>query len=205
MIIGNPNAFAIESSITQAYARPGWLGLGFFVLHIGGRQYGVREPDATMLGVPFDTVEERLVNHGTHRATFASFPDGAALFDTLSASLYADLEDETATAARSCCGMSPARLSELICETRLRWPDPDEAFDDGTSLFHFDVGSRVRLLVTNGGDPTSWRHNPETFRDLWLDAGYFYQVLQQWRIAFLNEWNRAHKIAEADDGAERAL
>ena len=49
MIIGDPKVFAIESCISIAYEELGARALGFFVIHIGGRCYGVREPDATWL------------------------------------------------------------------------------------------------------------------------------------------------------------
>ena len=197
MLIGHPDRFAIESHITRAYARPGFLALGYFVLHVGGRAYGVRESDATLLAVAFDVVEERLAQRNTHQAAFATYPDGAALFDTLMASIYDDAED-----VNTCCGVSRSKLTEIIEAQNLKWCDPDEAFDDGTTLFHFDEGSRVRLLATNEGDPKSWRHNPETFRDVWLDADEFYRVLQEWRDSFLAEWSRTDKIPMSEDRAE---
>ena len=203
MLVGDPARFAIESAITQAYAHPGRLALGYFILHIGGRSYGVRAPDATWLAVPFDVVEERVRNGGTHRASFASHPDGALLFDALATSIFADPEDEDAdTLAYSCCGMSRAQLDELMVGNALWWPAPDEAFDDGTSLFHFDEGDRVRLLVTNEGDRTSWRHNPETFQDVWLNANDFYQVLRRWTAAFMEEWSRMPKIGQTDEDSK---
>ena len=67
MIVGDHSAFAIESGITQAYDRVSQRALGFFVIHLGGRHYGKRSPDSTMLGCAFDEVEKRLADRGTAR------------------------------------------------------------------------------------------------------------------------------------------
>ena len=81
MLIGHPDRFAIESHITRAYARPGFLALGYFVLHVGGRR---------------------------------------------------------------------SKLAEIIEARNLKWCDPDEAFDDGTTLFHFDGATIPRPFATCG-------------------------------------------------------
>jgi hypothetical protein len=60
MIVGEPQIFAIESGISRAYARLSLLALGFFVIHVGGRRYGVYEEEATMLANSFDEVRRRL-------------------------------------------------------------------------------------------------------------------------------------------------
>ncbi len=39
--VGNPKRFAIESGITQAYARLCFRALGFFVVYLQGNIYGV--------------------------------------------------------------------------------------------------------------------------------------------------------------------
>src|SRR5436309_2282097 len=49
MIKGTPFTFAIESHIDQAYENVGLRALGYFVIHIGGLCYGVRELNATLL------------------------------------------------------------------------------------------------------------------------------------------------------------
>ena len=75
MLVGDPSKFAIESSISIAYEELGARALGFFVIHIGGRRYGVHEPDASWLACSFDEVERRLAERGTHTAPFSSEPD----------------------------------------------------------------------------------------------------------------------------------
>jgi len=75
VIVGNPAALALESGITEAYARLSFRALGFFVIHVGGRSYGVRSSDATMLACSFDQVKKRIVDRGGHTAAFATEVD----------------------------------------------------------------------------------------------------------------------------------
>src|SRR5580700_10908121 len=81
VIIGDPSVFAIESGITQAYDRLSQRALGFFVIPVGGRRFGVYKPDATMLGCSFDTVQRRIAERGTHTASFANETDGGRIAD----------------------------------------------------------------------------------------------------------------------------
>jgi hypothetical protein len=66
MIVGDCRVFAIESGITEALESLSQLALGYFVIHVGGRASGVRQPDASMLGCSFNEVEHRLRRRGTH-------------------------------------------------------------------------------------------------------------------------------------------
>lgn len=66
MIVGDCRIFAIESGITEAVESLSQLALGYFVIHVGGRAFGVRQPDASMLGFSFNEVERRLQRRGTH-------------------------------------------------------------------------------------------------------------------------------------------
>jgi len=66
MIVGDCCVFAIESKITDAVESLSQLALGSFVIHVGGRAFGVREPGASMLGCSFNEVEQRLQRRGTH-------------------------------------------------------------------------------------------------------------------------------------------
>jgi hypothetical protein len=52
----------LELGITEAYARLGFRALGFFVIDVGGRGYGVRSPNATMLACSFDQVKKHIVD-----------------------------------------------------------------------------------------------------------------------------------------------
>jgi Immunity protein 42 len=75
MIIGHRSFFAIDSSIAQALCNPSHCGIGYFVLHLGGRCYGKTAHDSTLLACSFDEVCMRIANCGAHTAPFAGEPD----------------------------------------------------------------------------------------------------------------------------------
>jgi hypothetical protein len=66
MIVGDCRVFAIESGITEAWESLSQLALGYFVVHVGGRAFGVRQADASTLGCSFNEVGHRLRRRGTH-------------------------------------------------------------------------------------------------------------------------------------------
>jgi len=185
MIFGDPSVFAIESSITRAYERLGQRALGFFLLHIDGRRYGVCSPDATLLACSFDEVHERIARRGAHTAPFANEPDAGRIADAVRNAIYAPNQDHEIF-----FGMSASKLGELVASKRLMWaPDGDEAFDDGSYVLHFDVGDRVRLIAFKSIE--GYNHDPLTLSDRWLDADSFYSTLQRWYEAFESEWSTA--------------
>lgn len=194
MIIGDPCTFAIESGITRAYERLSFRALGFFVIHIGGRSFGVRQPDATMLACSVDEIERRLARQGSHTASF-SVERGGEIAEAVHAAIYASEEK-----GKKSFGMSQSELTEYIYAKHLLWaPDGDEAFDDGSLVLHFDAGDRVRLIGFGAGDGN--RHDPARLTDVWIEAATFYRVLERWRAAFLCEWQAAQKVPESDDQA----
>lgn len=185
MIAGQTSTFAIESEITRAFGRPSQRGLGFFVIHIMGRRYGIKSPDATMLAVSFDEVGRRISGRGKHLAPFAD-ATATDIANAFTSAVYLDhTENETYF------GMSEARFTELINSKRLLWaPDGDEAFDDGSYVLQFDVGDRVRLIAFNRPD---WLVDPASVREAWLAADCFYDILRQWREHFVAEWEALPK------------
>ena len=192
MIIGDPNTFAIESHITDAYDRLSFRALGFFVVHIAGFQYGVRKPDATMLACSLGEVEDRLSRRGTHSAPFSSKPAGA-IADALKLSLFGPEEWP-----EEFFGLSRSELEEAARSRFLVWaPDGDEAFDDGSFIFQFDVNEHVRLIGSRFDQVN--RHDPNTLREVMINADAFYDALRRWRDAFVLEWKSTRKILEAND------
>jgi hypothetical protein len=192
MIIGDPASFAIESGISIAYEELGAVALGFFVIHIGGRCYGVHEPDATWLACSFNEVEERISRRGSHTAPFAVEPDAGKIADAYRDAVFA-ADQET----NIFFGISQLEFSSRFHSQKFVWaPDGDEAFDDGSYALQFDVGDRVRLIGFKS-DPGGYHHNPATLRDVWLETDKFYGILQSWRDAFKSEWMAAPKLFKA--------
>ena len=195
MLIGDPSTFAIESGTTCAYERLSFRALGYFLIHIGGRCFGVRDPDASMLACSLGEVEGRIARRGSHITPFAT-EIGGDIADAVGVAIYAPEDEE-----KRVFGMSQADLSKVFCSHHLIWaPDGDEAFDDGSRVLHFDAGDQVRLIGFKSGD--DYLHDPATLADLWLDASAFYEILDQWRSSFLAEWQAAQKISEQEDQKE---
>src|SRR5213592_1398943 len=143
MIVGNPSVLAIESEITQAYGELGRRALGFFVIHVDGRAYGVRSPDASMLGCSFNEVEGRIKNRGGHVVPFAEF-EAEKIAAAFRRAIYADDVRDT----DHFFGLRTADFAEAIYSKRIQWaPDGDEAFDDGAHVLQFDVKDRVRVIA----------------------------------------------------------
>ncbi len=190
MIVGDPSVFAIESGMTRAYERLSLLGLGFFAIHIGGRSYGQRAPESTMLACSYGEVEARISSCGNHTVPFAAQPDGGKIADAFRTALYSDTPQE------SYFSLPVSLFSDMIYAKHIKWaPDGDEAFDDGSYVLHFDVEDRVRLIAFQCGE--GYFHDPSTLRDLWLPADDFYRTLQNWHDAFNAEWKSMPKVAEA--------
>ena len=79
MKVGHESTFAIESGISEAYLQKGFRALGFFVVYVGGFQYGVRTSEATMLACSIDEIEARIRRRGAHTAPFAANADGGEI------------------------------------------------------------------------------------------------------------------------------
>ena len=187
MIAGNPSVFAIESNIDCAYERRSQLGLGFFVIYVSGRCYGVRTPENTMLACSYDEVSSRISMRGQHVAPFAIEPDGGKIADAFRAAIYSDEAQE------SYLNLPLSSFTALIHSKRIMWaPDGDEAFDDNSYILHFDVNERVRLIAFKSS--LGYLHEPGSLSDVWLPANDFYKILQDWRDAFDNELESMPKL-----------
>jgi len=185
MIIGDPNKFALESEMSQAFERLSLMGLGFFVIHINGHLYGVRSSDATMLANSFDRVSQRLTDRGIHKSSL-SLASSEDIAEALCRALYIDCP-----ADEQFFGLSVEDFTNSIYEHHLLWaPDGDEAFDDGSHVLQFDVDQKVRLVAfTRVSAGTAL----EQTADLWLPAEDFYAILRSWKEAFQAEWESRPK------------
>src|SRR5882672_2282909 len=95
MTVGNPNIFAIESRISQAYERLSFRALGYFVIHVRGHTYGRRSPDSTMLACSFDAVERRIAERGKHIAPFAGESDAGRIASSVREAVYGGRAENT--------------------------------------------------------------------------------------------------------------
>jgi hypothetical protein len=187
MIVGDPSTFAIESGITEAYTKLGLRALGFFVVHVGGKRFGVYEPCATTMANSFDEVQNRIARRGLHTAPFAKEADAGRIADAFREAIYADEPGE------SFFGLGQRQFHDLVYSHHLCWaPDGDEAFDDGSYILQFDLPERARLIAFKCGENSL--HDPSSLRDVWMSAEDYYRVLDQWQESFESEWAASPKI-----------
>jgi hypothetical protein len=189
MIVGNPNLFALESEISDAYERLSLRALGFFVIHVGGRSYGIKAWDATMLSIAFDGVGKRIVGRGSHNVPAISDTDAETLAMAYSSGY---LENEESGLF---FGMRASQFRELVNSKGIVWaPDGEEGFDDGSCVLQFDVGKKVRLVAFSRA--TNPLLDPDSLRDVWLPQDDFYSVLQRWYESFEDEWRLLPKQSD---------
>src|SRR5262245_61090926 len=135
MIVGDPAIFAIESGITQAYEHPWVRALGFFVIHVRGRRFGVYKPDATLLACSFDQVTRRLADRSRHTSSFAAEADAGQIADAFRNAVFSSEPQGSyfGLPRSEFCALFSRRANDCM------WaPDGDEAFDDGSYVLQFD-------------------------------------------------------------------
>lgn len=177
MIVGDCRIFAIESGITEAVESLSQLALGYFVIHVGGRVFGVRQPDASMLGCSFNEVEHRLQRRGTHVPPISL---DVPATDIATAYLDAFYRDNART---DYFGLSQHQFVDALQPSGTIWaPDGDEAFDDGSHILQFDVDGRVRIVAfLNTEVPDDFS---QTISEEWVDADLFYAIVSGWKTLF---------------------
>ena len=184
MLVGDPSVFAIESDITQVFESDGKRALGYFLLYVHGKQFGVKKKDATLLACSFDAVEKRLQKRYEHVASFAGTATAEAIVSAFREALY-DLRQDIQLPL----GFPSDELQELILERDLVWaPDGDEAFDDGGHVLQFDLGETVRIIAFKNLE--TWYATSETIVESQLNAQIFYDTLMQWATAFERDRQR---------------
>jgi hypothetical protein len=187
MVVGNAAVFALESTITRAYAEPGLRALGLFVVYIGGHRFGVYSADASLLANSFDEVARRILDRGQHTAAFSTEPNAADIVDAICRALYIEeLKDQKFV------GLEEKQFTEILYSNHLMWiPDGDAAFDDGSHVVQFDVQDRVRLIGFKRTQDAV--HDAESLVELWLSGDTFYKTLEDWQVTFGKEWGAMPK------------
>ncbi|MFS8116397.1 Imm42 family immunity protein [Rhizobium jaguaris] len=182
MLVGNPKEFAVESEITEVYPRLSQRALGFFVIHIKNRIYGVRKPDATLLANSFDAVDRRIKQRGQHNLPSARIISAKKIAEAFSTARHGDVTEN-----ERFLGMSLSQFEQVVYTRDIMWaPDGDEAFDDGSYILQFDEGSEVRLIAFV--NQSALAETIATVSEQWLDTNIYYEVLSNWKSAFEEEW-----------------
>jgi hypothetical protein len=187
MIVGNPSIFAIESEITWAHELLSQLALGFFVVHVAGRRYGIRERDASMLGASFDQVGKRIARRGSHKPPFAVDANAADIAYSFRRAIYDESEE-----GELFFGMPLRQFTEAIHSRHLEWVC-DEEFDDGSYVLQFEDENQVRLVAFTG--TPDFLYDPASLCEVSLSQNEFYLILQVWHDRFKDEWTSLPKVS----------
>jgi hypothetical protein len=187
MLVGDPGVVALESSIQVALPRRGQIGIGYFLIHVAGREYGVRSPEATLLACSFDEIKRRIERRGHHTAPFAAGAAASLVAGAVRRALYFDVGPE-----ERFLGLTREALAEAVHQSRLLWaPDGDEAFDDGSYVLQLDEGDEVRVIAFQSRGPEPY--DPASLREVVVAGDVFYGVLTKWVTDFAAEWLRTPK------------
>ncbi len=179
LLVGEPTLFAIESQITERLESAGQRALGFFVIYLRDRLFGLRQPDATSLACSFDEVERRIARRGTHSAPELFHLSPQVIAEAFRKAFYGD-----PSRPQIPLPLSGSSLRALITSRHITWaPDGDEAFDDGSYVLQLESETEVRLIAFCG-DSSATLYDPATLSDVRMPSDAFYRVLAQWRAWF---------------------
>jgi hypothetical protein len=185
LLCGDKSRFAIESGISQFHTERSLLGLGYFVIHMNGVTYGVKEPDATALACSHQEVMKRLALKGIHRAEFGDRWDSYTLAYELHNFIYNPAQEN------DYLNMSIEQIKSSMYGKNIMWaPDGDEAFDDGGHIIQFDLGDRVRIVAWKSPDK-GYAVNPKSVQECYLPFEEYYQILEDWSSEFFQQWELA--------------
>lgn len=195
-MVGDPRVLALESLLDVALPSRGQLGIGHFLIHVGGREFGLRSRDATLLACSFDEVTRRAQRRGSHSAPFARGAPASEIASAVRRALFLDApEDERIL------GLTPKALTAAIHENHLLWaPDGDSAFDDGSYVLQFDEGNAARVIAFRASSQVPY--DPASLREVILPSDSFYAALQRWAAEFAAEWLRTPKSPSSPPGRE---
>jgi hypothetical protein len=190
MIVGDPNTFAIESEITLAYEEPNQMALGFFVLHVMGRCYGVRNKDATILADPFYEVGRRIARRRGHRPVWRMNAAAADIASSFRRAIYDECDE-----GELFFGMPAHQFGKAISANHIEWSAAcDEAFDDSGYVLQFEDEDSVRLVAFAGA--SDFLYDPDSLVDRSLSPDAFYEILQEWHDRFKSEWSSWSKVSK---------
>lgn len=182
MIVGDSDIFAIECSITQVFPSSGQRALGYFVIYVRGKAFGVRAPNATLLACSFDAVKERLSRRGSYRMPYLSDIGAPSIVEAVVEASYGD-ETRTDYFGRT----GPAFRNDIRASDAQWAPDGDAAFDDGGHVLQFDIEDKVRLIAFHNVDHADER--AKSIVEEWIASDIFYGILRDWSETFEQEWS----------------
>ena len=182
-LFGNKDNFAIEYGISKAYKQIGLRALGYFVIYINGKLYGIKSNDATCLANSYNTIIERLEMKGKHKTTFSNETNPETIANAMIYAIYSPIEKTI---------FPEINVKDELYTNKIIWaPDGDEAFDDGSFVLQFDIDNNVRIIGFRFN--SDYECEKDSISETWIDQNAYYKILTEWRISFDNEWNKLEK------------
>ena len=182
MIVGSRDSFGIEYEIAEAFPDGSQRALGYFVIYLVGKAYGVREPEASMLGCSFEEVENRIGRRGAHRIQRLSDISADLIVEAFLDAIYRETDRD------SYFGHTKSEFENALCDAHIQWaPDGDEAFDDGSYVLQFDIEDKVRLIAFQNMESPDDMAN--SIAEKWIEGDQFYGILSEWRELFIADWS----------------
>lgn len=179
MIVGDVKTFAIEFQISEAHPDDHFWALGFFIVHVNGREYGVRSDNATMLANAVDGAAELLRTRGVTVNSRLSNMTADQLADEYLEIFYREISNKIAA------NDLKDRQTQFLSASCL-WPSYDEEFDDGSHILRFDLGSHVRVVGFKNDN-----YQPDRLTETRVKAEVFYDVISRWPVLFREQRLRA--------------
>ena len=184
MIIGNPYNFAIESEIVKAYSHPGFLGLGYFIVHVKNQTYGIRDDEATLLAGALGSMQEHLEWRGKHIAEFAGRLDSVLLSNLIYGSIYRDAEEVGWPYP-----LPQDEIEKTVIKNNLLEKCFDQAFDDGSYLSIIDNEESTRVLAFR----STSEYDVCDVSEAIIASDEFYSILESWTGSILRQWKSMKK------------
>lgn len=132
MEFGNKSFFALEIEINEIYYNQ-FVGDGFFVIYIDNNCYGRREEYATTFPGIIRQLENCLKSRVNSGITLENYSK-----ENIAEGYYLQHYSEADLVAYD---------QNLLSKTKTLWEwSPDEAFDDGSHVIHFDDGDTTRII-----------------------------------------------------------
>lgn len=179
---GNRSIFGIESGVFEFIENPNQLGIGYFIIQMDGKEFGVKKERATILGNSYWEIKARLARKGRHTISFGEVASAAAISCSIANIIYnRHFKSEI---------LNAEEIDELVrklYENDLVWaPDGDSAFDDGSHIIQIDCENYVRLICFNNDETEDATLN--SIVDLKISSLEYYGILADWRAQFSQNW-----------------
>lgn len=188
MIVGDPDKFAIESWLVEAYDDRHFMAMGSFQVHVAARCYGVSKPgNVWAMAYPWNFLRDRLAQRSASPFWLGANLAAVDLAIAVRAAWHSENESDTYL------GIRLKEFWRSLQTNNIDWQDNCErAFDDSSHVLTMDHVDRVRVVAFTRTDLES--ELAGTVAEVWLDCDSYYGILDTWQRKFKAEWDAAPKV-----------